>query len=187
MTGAVATQANSTAGGTSPDSWIASWASPSLASQEDVSSRPARSRSSRASPAKTLLASRARVQVSWARESDESISFAWANSSSTWMGRPHAGHAVSRSGDSAANSSVALRATILWSRSASFSLWKASSASSSFANDACIGRYVVRRMCPEVRGVPPPLSVGEMTLKLYTALNYSQNRVHDLRRALNGA
>ena len=35
--------------------------------------------------------------------------------------------------------------------------------------------------------VLPPLSVGKITLRLYAALNYSQNRVHDLRRALNGA
>ena len=35
--------------------------------------------------------------------------------------------------------------------------------------------------------VLPPLSVGEMTLRLYGALNYSQNSAHDLRRALNGA
>ena len=39
------------------------------------------------------------------------------------------------------------------------------------------------------RPVPvlPPLSVGEMTLRLYAALNYSQNSARDLRRALNGA
>ena len=36
-------------------------------------------------------------------------------------------------------------------------------------------------------GVLPPLSVGEMTLRLYAALNYSQNSALDLRRALNGA
>ena len=35
--------------------------------------------------------------------------------------------------------------------------------------------------------VLPPLSVGEMTLRLYAALNYSQNIARDLRRALNGA
>ena len=28
--------------------------------------------------------------------------------------------------------------------------------------------------------VLPPLSVGEMTLRLYAALNYSQNSAHDL-------
>ena len=39
----------------------------------------------------------------------------------------------------------------------------------------------------EGRQVLPPLSVGEMTLRLYAALNYSQNSAHDLRRALNGA
>ena len=33
----------------------------------------------------------------------------------------------------------------------------------------------------------PPLSVGEMTLRLYGALNYSPNSAHDLRYALNGA
>ena len=37
------------------------------------------------------------------------------------------------------------------------------------------------------RVVLPPLSVGEMTLRHYTALNYSQNSAHDLRRALNRA
>ena len=30
----------------------------------------------------------------------------------------------------------------------------------------------------------PPLSVGEMTLRLYAALNYSHNSARDLRRAL---
>ena len=35
--------------------------------------------------------------------------------------------------------------------------------------------------------VLPLLSVGEMTLRLYGALNYSQNSPHDLRCALNGA
>ena len=35
--------------------------------------------------------------------------------------------------------------------------------------------------------VLPPLSVGEMTLRLYAALNYSQNSARDLLRALNGA
>ena len=35
--------------------------------------------------------------------------------------------------------------------------------------------------------VLPPLSVGEMTLRRYAALNHSQNSAHDLRRALNGA
>ena len=39
----------------------------------------------------------------------------------------------------------------------------------------------------EALTVPPPLSVGELTLRLYAALNYSQNSAHDLRRALNGA
>ena len=37
------------------------------------------------------------------------------------------------------------------------------------------------------KGVLPPLSVGEMTLRLYGTLNYSQNSVRDLRCALNGA
>ena len=36
------------------------------------------------------------------------------------------------------------------------------------------------------RPVLPPLSVGEMTLRPYAALNYSQNSAHDLGRALNG-
>ena len=35
--------------------------------------------------------------------------------------------------------------------------------------------------------VLPPSSVGEMTLRLYGALSYSQNSARDLRRALNGA
>ena len=35
--------------------------------------------------------------------------------------------------------------------------------------------------------VLPPLSVGEMTLRLYGALNYSQNSARDLRCAVNGA
>ena len=38
-----------------------------------------------------------------------------------------------------------------------------------------------------LRSVPLLLSVGEMTLRLYAALNYSQNSARDLRRALNGA
>ncbi len=35
--------------------------------------------------------------------------------------------------------------------------------------------------------VLPPLSVGEMTLRLYGALNYSQNSARGLRCAINGA
>ena len=35
--------------------------------------------------------------------------------------------------------------------------------------------------------VLPPLSVGEMTLRLYGALSYSQNSARDLRCALNRA
>ena len=35
--------------------------------------------------------------------------------------------------------------------------------------------------------VLPPLSVGEMTLRLYGALSYSPNSARDLRCALNGA
>ena len=35
--------------------------------------------------------------------------------------------------------------------------------------------------------VLPPLSVGEMTLRLYAALNYSQNSAHVLCLELNGA
>ena len=35
--------------------------------------------------------------------------------------------------------------------------------------------------------VLPPLNMGEMTLRLYGALNYSRNSVRDLRCALNGA
>ena len=37
------------------------------------------------------------------------------------------------------------------------------------------------------RLVLPPSSVGEMTLRLYSALSYSQNSARDLRCALNGA
>ena len=44
-----------------------------------------------------------------------------------------------------------------------------------------LGRQAVENL------VLPPLSVGEMTLRLYGALNYSQNRARDLRCALNGA
>ena len=44
---------------------------------------------------------------------------------------------------------------------------------------------------PELDSSPvwvlPSLSVDEMTLRLYGALNYSQNRAHDLRYVLNGA
>ena len=40
---------------------------------------------------------------------------------------------------------------------------------------------------PGASTVLPSLSVGEMTLRLYAALNYSQNSARDLRRALNGA
>ena len=40
---------------------------------------------------------------------------------------------------------------------------------------------------PGLRPVLPPLSVGEMTLRLYGALSYSQNSARDLRCALNGA
>ena len=36
-------------------------------------------------------------------------------------------------------------------------------------------------------GVLPPSSVGEMTLRLYGALSYSQNGARELRCALNGA
>ena len=54
------------------------------------------------------------------------------------------------------------------------------------------------RLASARREMPPPLddspkwvlplsSVGEMTLRLYGALNYSQNSARDLRCALNGA
>ena len=55
---------------------------------------------------------------------------------------------------------------------------------------------VGKRMMQEVaRGQPNGLAafdngaddVGEMTLRLYSALNYRQNSVRDLRFALNGA
>ena len=46
---------------------------------------------------------------------------------------------------------------------------------------------VVAPLWLRAKWVLPPLSVGEMTLRLYAALNYSQNSAHDLRRALNGA
>ena len=42
--------------------------------------------------------------------------------------------------------------------------------------------YLIHPRAP----VLPPLSVGEMTLRLYAALNYSQNGARDLRRTLNG-
>ena len=42
------------------------------------------------------------------------------------------------------------------------------------------------RSMPQPR-VLPPLSVGEMTLRLYSALNYGQNSARDLCCALNGA
>ena len=42
-------------------------------------------------------------------------------------------------------------------------------------------------MLPAEPRVLPPSSVGEMTLRLYGALSYSQNSACDLRRALNGA
>ena len=51
--------------------------------------------------------------------------------------------------------------------------------------------FVRNRVChpptPIAQLVLPPLSVGEMTLRFYGALNYSQNRALDLRCALNGA
>ena len=50
----------------------------------------------------------------------------------------------------------------------------------------CISRSVSDRRTYACL-VLPPLSVGEMTLRLYGALNYSQNSVRDLRCALNGA
>ena len=40
---------------------------------------------------------------------------------------------------------------------------------------------------PVPKLVLPPLSVGEMMLRLYGALSYSQNSARDLRCALNGA
>ena len=46
---------------------------------------------------------------------------------------------------------------------------------------------VVRMVYKLAYRVLPPLSVGEMTLRRYAALNYSQNSARDLRRALNGA
>ena len=39
----------------------------------------------------------------------------------------------------------------------------------------------------QLQGLLPQLSVGEMTLRLYGALDYSRNSVRDLRFALNGA
>ncbi len=46
---------------------------------------------------------------------------------------------------------------------------------------------VLSRVVDPLSEVLPPLSVGEMTLRLYAALNYSQNSAHDLRRTVNGA
>ena len=52
-------------------------------------------------------------------------------------------------------------------------------------------RQLSERPPPEgfvvARAVLPPLSVGEVTLRLYGALSYSQISAHDLRRALYGA
>ena len=52
------------------------------------------------------------------------------------------------------------------------------------ANVTCAFYLFIR-----ARPVPglPPLSVGEMTLRLYGVLSYSQNSARDLRCALNGA
>ena len=53
-----------------------------------------------------------------------------------------------------------------------------------------LGLAATEEMLPKLvldRGVLPPSSVGEMTLRLYSALSYSQNSACDLRRALNGA
>ena len=47
--------------------------------------------------------------------------------------------------------------------------------------------HSVKRPLVLVPRVLPPLSVGEMTLRLYCALSYSQNSARDLRCALNGA
>ena len=48
--------------------------------------------------------------------------------------------------------------------------------------------HPLRPACaPELLWVLPPSSVGEMTLRLYGALSYSQNSARDLRCALNGA
>ena len=62
-------------------------------------------------------------------------------------------------------------------------------------SQAAVSKYMVRHRTPPSHTwrsfldnqVLPPLSVGEMTLRLYAALNYSQNSAHDLRCALNGA
>ena len=44
-----------------------------------------------------------------------------------------------------------------------------------------------RTLSPTSRQVLPPSSVGEMTLRLYGALSYSQSGARDLRCALNRA
>ena len=47
---------------------------------------------------------------------------------------------------------------------------------------------LVEELASDARAlVLPPLSVGEMTLRLYGALSYSQNSARDLRCALSGA
>ena len=48
--------------------------------------------------------------------------------------------------------------------------------------DGKLGAYI-----NEETRMLPPLSVGEMTLRLYAALNYSQNSARDLCRALHRA
>ena len=53
-----------------------------------------------------------------------------------------------------------------------------------FAEGAAAGAAGVPGLIAEVL---PLLSVGEMTLRLYGAFNYSQNSARDLRCALNGA
>ena len=53
----------------------------------------------------------------------------------------------------------------------------------------CSSLLVAARHCSSLKRnrVLPPLSVGEMTLRLYGAINYSQNNARDLRCTLNGA
>ena len=53
----------------------------------------------------------------------------------------------------------------------------------------CSSLLVASRRCSSLKRnrVLSPLSVGEMTLRLYGALNYSQNSAHDLRCALDEA
>ena len=75
-------------------------------------------------------------------------------------------------------------AYLLNTRSAALSCFALSLAASIIGN---VPDAAVPQMTIATSKVLPLLSVGKMTLRLYAALNYSQNSAHDLRRALNGA